>query len=190
MPEWIGALLKELGLPGAIIFVLMGVITIESEIIRRLIAHANKVYGFRLAERDTLNKALTDSAKVLADMLEATRDRNDITEELGDLIAKQTAAFELLRVTIANQYENIRQNNADASLAVGSMSESIRALAALVTDGKNAGVLQTSDVKSTVDRIVSDVKEFVRVANMSQIAEIRNIMGVEVTVVKRRGRTQ
>jgi hypothetical protein len=190
MPEWIGAILKDLGLAGAVIFVLMGVITIMSEVIRRLIAHANKVYGYRLTERDTLNKALTDSAKVLEDMLDATKDRNDITEEQTELIAKQSAAFELLKATILGQYDNIRSNNAVVAQSVTAMAEAIRVLTSMVTDNRNLVANQVTEVKQAIGNSTSEIREYIRVANQAQITEIRNVLGAEVTIVRRRNNSK
>jgi len=185
MPEWITHLLKEMGVPGGIIFVLMSVVGIESEIIRRLIAHASKVYGYRLTERDTLNKALTDTAKVLADMLEATKDRNDLTEDQAELIAKQSAAFELLKVTILAQYENIKDNNHVVAQSVSAMAEAIRSLSAMVVDNRNTTAHQVTELKAAVANATAEIREAVRVANQAQIVEIRTILGAEITVVRR-----
>jgi len=186
MPEWIVGLLKEMGIEGGIIFVLMGVVTIMAEVIRRLLQHASKVYSYRLTERDTLNKALTDTARVLADMLEATRDRNDLTEDQADLIAKQSQAFEVLKVTILGQYDNIRSNNTAVAQSVTAMAEAIRALTSLVNDNRGIAINQVTDVKQAVSAAVSEIKESIRIANQAQITEIRTILGVEVTLVRRR----
>lgn len=188
MPEWIHAILKDLGLAGAIIFVLMGVVAAMAEIIRRLLAHANKVYGYRLAERDTLNKALTDTAKVLGDMLEATKDRNDLTQDQAELIQKQSAAFELLKATILGQYDNIKENNHVVAQAVTAMAEAIRVLTSMVSDNRNIAANHVTEMKQAIAGSTAEMREAIRVANQSQIVEIRNILGL-VTVVGRRGKS-
>lgn len=189
MPEWISAILKELGLAGAIIFVLMGVVTGMAEIIRRLIAHANKVYGYRLAERDTLNKALTDTAKVLGDMLEATKDRNDLTQDQAELIQKQSQAFEVLKVTILGQYENIKDNNHVVAMAVTAMADAIRVLTSMVSDNRNVAANQLTELKQAISGSAAEIREYIRVANQAQITEIRTALGVDVTVIRRRPKT-
>lgn len=186
MPEWITALLKEMGIAGGIIFVLMTVVTIMAEVIRRLIQHANKVYSYRLAERDILNTALTNTAKVLADMLEALKDRNDLTEDQADLIAKQSQAFEVLKVTILGQYDNIKSNNTAVAQSVIAMAEAIRALTSLVNDNRNTVANQVTDMKHAISGGTAEIKEAIRVANQAQIVEIRNVLGAEVTLVRRR----
>jgi hypothetical protein len=186
MPEWITTLLKDMGVAGGIIFVLMTVVTIMSEVIRRLIQHASKVYGYRLTERDTLNKALTDTAKVLADMLEATKDRNDLTEDQADLIAKQSQAFEILKLTILGQYDNIKNNNTAVAQSVTAMAEAIRALTSLVNDNRHVVTNQVTEVKQAISGATAEIKEAIRVANQAQIVEIRNVLGADVTLVRRR----
>ena len=185
IPEWINAELKNLGLAGGVIFVLLGTITIMAEIIRRLVSHIAKVTGYRLTERDTLNKALTDTAKVLGDMLDATKDRNDLTEEQADLIAKQSVAFELLKVTVLAQYENIKDNNHVVAQSVSAMAEAIRVLNAMVIDNRNTTAHQVTELKTAISGATSEIREAVRVANQAQIIEIRTILGAEVTMVRR-----
>jgi len=187
MPAWIEKILENMGVAGAIIFVLLGTIAGLVAYVKSLQGKADKVYGYRLNERDTLNKALTDTAKVLGDMLKATEDRNDLTEEQAELINKQSQAFELLKITILAQYENIDRNNHAVALSVTAMAEAIRVLTSMVNDQRMIVANQVTEVKQAVAQSTADIREFIRVANQSQIVELRNIMGAEVTTVRRRG---
>ncbi|GAC1325883.1 MAG: hypothetical protein NVSMB28_21250 [Collimonas sp.] len=122
LPEWIFESLKNSGGAGAIIAVLMAVIVTLSEVIRRMYNTANEVYGYRLAERDVLNKALTDNSAVLAALNRAIEQRNNISDELTDAIKIQTLAFERLndRIDLQNKAVNdeiARNSNAQVTAA-------------------------------------------------------------------------
>jgi hypothetical protein len=149
-PAWVVDILKGMGLAGAIIFVLMGVIVVLGGVIRVMYLHANKVYGYRLAERDTLKDALANASHVLEAVLEATKDRNELTKELAKLIAEQSAAFELLKVTVMSEYASIREYNSVMTQAVATQAESLRQLTSLVTDHKNVGGVQVTDLKQSI----------------------------------------
>lgn len=142
--------LAGMGVPGAIIAVLLGAISVLGGVIRVMYLQANKVYGYRLAERDTLKDALANASQVVAEMLKATQDRNDLTQELGELIAKQSAAFELLKVTILAEYSIIRDNHTAITQAVTMQAQSLRELTSMVTDHRNLGGIQITDVKQAI----------------------------------------
>jgi hypothetical protein len=175
MPEWIIKILEGMGVPGAIIFVLMCVIGVLCGVIRVMYVQANKVYGYRLAERDSYKDALSNVSAVLADMLKATTDRNDLTQELGELIAKQSAAFELLKVTILAQYDNIKESNHAITQAVASQAHSLRELTSMVTDHRNVGPIQ-----------ITDLKQAITASTQTIIVALRDALG-QTTVIRRGG---
>jgi len=181
LPEWLHKILADLGLPGAIIFVLLLTVIGLVAYIKSMQAKADKVYGYRLTERDTLNTALTNTAKVLADMLEATEDRNDLTQEQAELIQKQAMAFELLKATILAQYDNIKEYNSAASQAVQAMAAAIRTLTEIVRENKHA-------LSSQIERVGNEIKEAVRAASKTQVDDVRGLLGAELTVVRRIGK--
>lgn len=150
MPDFVIRILESMGVAGAIIFVLMSVIGVLAGVIRVMYNHSNKVYGYRLAERDTLKDALANASNVLANVLKATEDRNDLTQELGDLIAKQSAAFELLKVTVLAEYTSIRENHTAITQAVTSQAQSLRELTSMVTDHRNLGNIQVTEIKQAI----------------------------------------
>jgi hypothetical protein len=186
VPEFIIKLLESMGAAGAIIFVLMTVISGLAEVIRRMYSRSNKVYGYRLAERDTLNKALSDTARVLGDMLKATEERNDLTQEQADLILKQSMAFEMLKVTILSQYENIRDNNQAVSQSVAAMADAIRVLTSMVADHRNLAGNQVSELKHAISACMNEVRKEFNDASRAHIIELRKILGSEVTTIRRR----
>lgn len=147
---FVGEQLKGMGVAGAIIIVLMGVITIMGGVIAIQWKHSNKVYGYRLAERDTLNAALNDSKNALSAMLSATKERNEITDELAEVIAKQAASFEQLSDRIRLHYERLVDDNSRLNMVVSAISESVRNMVALSTDTRN--------LITNVDKALGEVK--------------------------------
>jgi len=108
LPDWIVTILKSEGGYGAVIFGLCTVVILLGETIRRMYNQANKVYGFRLTERDTLTKALAENTAVIALMNKVTEQRNAVTEELAESIRSQMAAFQLLNARIELQHSALK----------------------------------------------------------------------------------
>lgn len=154
---FVGEQLKGQGLAGAIIIVLMGVITLMGSAIALMWRHSNKVYGYRLAERDTLNNALNESKNAIASMLSATKERNEITDELADVIAKQAAIFEQLSDRIRLHYERLVDDNSRLNMVVTSISEAMRQVVGITSDARNTSNSLTEMV-GRVEKSLSDVK--------------------------------
>lgn len=186
LPEWINKILEGMGLAGAIIFVLLMTVAGLVAYVKSMQGKADKVYGYRLAERDTLNKALTDAAQVLKDMLEATRDRNDLTEEQGELISKQIYAFELLKASVVGQYENIREHQMAAAQAVSAMADAIRQLSSMVADSRNNYGLMLGQIMNRLDGLENSVKSAVGAGAQSVMSDFRAQLGNDLTIIKRR----
>jgi hypothetical protein len=182
---FVGEQLKGLGLPGAIIIVLMAVVTVMGTAIGFMWKHSNKVYGYRLAERDVLNKALTDASAVLAGLLKASEERNDLTEELASLIEKQGAAFELLKVTVLAQYDTIKSNQAVAAQAVASLADAVRQLTSMVQENRNQYVAAIDGIRNGFIAAANDIRESNRSTLQSAIVEMRGLLG-SVTIIGRR----
>lgn len=169
--------LADMGLPGAIIAALLLTVGALCGVIRVMYVQANKVYGYRLAERDSYKDAMNNTAQVIAAMQEATKDRNDLTADLGELIKQQSGAFELLKVTILSEYDGIKTNNAHITQAVTSQAESLRQLTSLVTDHRNVGPIQ-----------IVDVKQAITAGTQAVITAINNALG-QSTIISRKPRT-
>jgi hypothetical protein len=189
IPEWIVKILQGEGLAGAIIFVLLMAIAGLVAYIKTLHTKADKVYGYRLAERDTLNKTLSDTASVLRDMLEVTEDRNDLTEEQARLIEKQSQAFELLKATILAQYDNIRDHNSASSQAITAMSDSIRTLSSIVVENRVIATGHVQNVQQTIDSLKNETVKAIRDSADSQIKEMRSLLGNVTRIEHRRKKT-
>jgi hypothetical protein len=178
---FVGEQLKGLGLPGAIIIVLMSIVAVMGTAIGLMWKHSNKVYGYRLAERDVLNKALTDASAVLAGLAKASDERNDLTEEQAELIEKQGQAFELLKVTILAQYETIKRNQDGAAQSVTSLADAVRGLTALYYESRSA----PEATKNALNAFGNEIRESNRLTLQGVVTELRNLLG-ESTIVRRR----
>jgi hypothetical protein len=82
-PEWVLLILKENGVAGAIVFVLCSVVVALAYVVRSMYNQANKVYGYRLTERDTLTKALNDATAAINAMKVSADERNEVTDEMA-----------------------------------------------------------------------------------------------------------
>lgn len=176
-PHWIDKLIEGMGVPGGIIFVLLLTVSGLIAYVKSLHTKADKVYGYRLQERDTLNKALTDTAKVLEDVLEQVEERNELTSEQAELIQKQSAAFELLKVTILAQYENIKDHNSASAGAVTAMAEAIRTLSAMVVENRAIAQTQVTSVNGALNDLKTELVKAVRDCTDNQIKEMRLSLG-------------
>jgi hypothetical protein len=168
-------MLESMGAAGAIISVLMSVIAALSTVIVTQWRHSNKVYGYRLAERDTLNKAMTEGTSALHSLLEVQSQRNELMDQQADLIAKQAIAVEMLRVLLLSQYEQIRDHQSGLNQAVTSIAESLRHLSSLIVDDRNAQRNHISEIKLVING-----------GNQALITELRQLVGGEVTLIHRR----
>jgi hypothetical protein len=190
LPGWIEKSLEGMGIAGGIIFVLLLTISGLIAYIRTLHTKADKVYGYRLAERDTLNKTLSDTAKVLEDVLEQVEERNALTEQQAELISKQAQAFELLKVTILSQYDNIRDHNTASSQAVAAMAEAIRTLSMMIIENRSIAQTHVTNVNVSLNNLQTELVKSVRDCSAEQIKEMRQLLGNVARAARRRKKKQ
>jgi len=137
--------LKELGPSGAFISLMSTAILGLSGAVALQWKHANKVYGYRLAERDTLKDALNGNTKALADMTRATEDRNRATEELAEAIDKLAQAFERMNDRLMMQHDVMKEQGKDQASAIkdqveviSSLADAMRVNTGMLTEVRNA----------------------------------------------------
>jgi hypothetical protein len=186
IPEWIVNILEKGGIWGAIVFVLLVSVAGLVAYVKSLQAKADKVYGYRLAERDTLNKTLSDSSKVLEGIIRANEDRNELMNEQADLILKQAHALELLKVSVVSQYENIKDHNTASAQAVASMADAIRSLSITVAENRNIAQQHVMNVQKSIDDMAKAVTSAVSLASQAHIVEMRTLLGHVTTVHRKR----
>jgi hypothetical protein len=185
-PEWAIKILAASGLAGVVIFLETLAIGALVAYIKSLQTKADKVYGFRLAERDTLNETLSNVANVLRDVLKATDERNDITAEQAELIVKQAQAFELLKITILAQYDNIHDYNKATAQAVASMAESIRTLSSMVLENRTIATAHVQAVQAVIQDLRNEMVKAVRDTADGTVKEMRSLLGNVTRIEHRR----
>lgn len=186
IPEWIVKILETGGVWGAIVFVLLSTVIAETLYIRSMQARADKVYGYRLAERDTLNKVLTDTAKVIEGIIKANEERNDLTEEQALLLREQAHAFELLKTTVLAQYDNIKDHNTAMALTIGAMAEAIRTLNSMLLENRTIATAHVLDVKGILAASEKAIKDAIASASQSQLVEMRSLLGGKTIIERKR----
>lgn len=195
IPEWITRILQGMGVEGAVIWTLSTLLLASLSANAAQWRHSMKVYGYRLSERDTLNKALTEASSVLSEMLKVTEERNEISNEHADLLGKQSHAFEILRITITSQFDTVKTNHTTSTdtartvaQTITAMSESIRTLNNMVMESRIVVTDQMNSIKSMIESSRQSILAEIGKANASNIVEMRHLMG-ESTIIQRRKMT-
>lgn len=189
LPEWAIKILIGLGFPGLFIFLETTAILGLVAYIRKLQGAADKTYGFRLAERDTLNTTLNNTAEVLRDVLKAMEERNEITEEQADLIAKQAHAFELMKVALLGQYENIHEFHKATALTVAALAESLRVVSSMVLENRTIAKEHVLNVVAEIQNMKNELVKVVRDTSDANTKEMRSLLGNVTRVEVRRKKT-
>ncbi len=137
MSDLVTDALKGMGPAGAFISLQLTAITGLVAAVVLQWKQANKVYGYRLAERDLLNKALTDNTTAINAMTRTAEERNKATHELAEAIDRMASAFERLNDRLGMQHENVKEQLKDSVEAIKSMAEAVRVNTGMVTDIRN-----------------------------------------------------
>jgi hypothetical protein len=137
MPDFVNEALKGMGPAGAAISVLLTFIAGLATAVVVQWRHANKVYGYRLAERDTLNKALTDGTAALKSMTRATDERNKVTEELAAAINAHASAGAHLRDMQQMQHVILKDEIQRQGMVISAGAEATRVNSGILTDIRN-----------------------------------------------------
>lgn len=145
--------LASMGVPGAIIFVLLCVIGVLVTANVFQWRHSNKVYGYRLQERDVLRTALEDSKRTLQEVLAGMRERNEITEELVSVVRDHTTDYKSLKDKIEYHYETMKQDKTRAEQIINVMSEAIRTLTSTVASMHTDMMVATAEVKGVLNNL-------------------------------------
>jgi hypothetical protein len=171
LPEWAAKILADMGFAGVVIFVQFTAIAGLVAYVKSMQGKADKVYGYRLSERDTLNKVLTDTAHVIEGIVKANEERNDLTEEQAGLI---------------REYENIKDHNGSMGQIIAAMAEAIRVLNSMLLENRTIAQGHVLDVKSLLGALETNVKQAVSNASQAQMTEMRSILGGKTIVERRR----
>lgn len=128
--------LRGMGTEGAIITTLMGVITVLSGVIFAMYSRANKIYGYRLKERDILTTALNSSTSAAKEHTRSMENRSAAITALADAVKDQSASFEHLRDRVMMQYEFLSKEFDRHTQVIEAMAEANRAISAMIAENK------------------------------------------------------
>lgn len=127
--ELVSSQLKNAGIYGAIISVLLVTIMGLIAYIRSQNKTAAKIYGYRLQERDAYNTALSDSRAAILAQVEASNERNKLTEELIRVISTSNAQADTLNALLKLQFEFLKDDHGRLNQTVGAMNQVISSMA-------------------------------------------------------------
>lgn len=119
LPDFVRETLRGMGEAGAAITVLLMAVMALTGAVVAMWRQSNKVMKYRLAERDTLNKALIESTIAVLAASKATVQSTESVEELEEGISKLTASLE--RLTERNVHDTTTQN-----MVISSLAEAVR----------------------------------------------------------------
>lgn len=130
MPDWTIVILQSYGLAGVVIAALSAAVYLQYK-------NAFEVNNNRLSERDVLIKALESNTTAIRENAKATDNRNAITQELSDAIAKQATAFDLFLQKAQFQQDGLKENIKDQKAVIEALAESNRINSGILTDVRN-----------------------------------------------------
>lgn len=124
--ELVGGEIRNAGIYGAIISVLLSVILGLIAYVRTLHKNAIAVNVSRLAERDTMRDALNKSSAAILSQVEVSAERNRMTEELIRVINTSNAQANTLNALLKMQFEFIKDDHARLGQVVTMMSDNVK----------------------------------------------------------------
>jgi molecular chaperone GrpE (heat shock protein) len=129
--------LSGMGPAGAAIAVLMGTIGALATAVVWLFRANGRLHVERRAESGALIKVIESNNSALNKNSAATEERNKITAELADAIAKLAAAFELVTQRVDFHHEDNKEKLKDLIQSFTSVADAIRGNTAVVSDVRN-----------------------------------------------------
>nr|DAH82758.1 MAG TPA: ATP synthase [Caudoviricetes sp.] len=132
MPDWIIATLKGMGVPGAIIFVLLNTIAVMGIVIKVLWKKYTDLNDERRIERAAFLEAMAKKSASDLELARSHEERNDIEAELGEAFKAQAGAFDRVNDRVELFHEDNRDKLKDIRIVVESLAEGFRTLASAV----------------------------------------------------------
>lgn len=149
--ELVGSQIKDAGLYGAIISVLLATIMGLLAYIRSLHRTAAKIYAYRLTERDSLRDALHESRAAILSQAESSNERNRLMEELTRTIQTSNAQMDTLNALLKLQFEFLKDDYGRLNQVIGAMADGIRTLSS--TSQSIQSGIQT--IQDRTERLIS-----------------------------------
>lgn len=141
MSEFVTGQIKELGVAGAIISVLLT--TVIPALVTAVIVlwkQNNGMNKARIAERDVFAKLFEANTTALNKNAEATIQRNAVTEKLADAIETFAVDFRMTNERVNLYHTDNKEKLKEVVSTVGSMADAVRVNTGMVTDVRNGNL--------------------------------------------------
>lgn len=144
-----------------IIGTLMTVITAETACIVWMQKRADKIYGYRLAERDTANAALNAAAAAQQAQAAATRERNQLQEELTETINALTNSIAIFIEKQTIHHTHLVSDQSRVSQVIEAIAAAMREAAMQSTGVKDKVDVLLAQLPGMSNEIKAHIKELV-----------------------------
>jgi hypothetical protein len=104
LPDFVLETLKHMGGAGAVILVLLGAISGLITAIVYMYRRDNRIYGYRLTERDTIANLANAGNVAIASSAKAMEENNELTEELADATSALATKLDYLTNRLEMQH--------------------------------------------------------------------------------------
>jgi hypothetical protein len=138
--EVVTSALRELGLAGAAIYVLLTTVGALCGVIVFLFRQNNKLNAERRAESAIMIKLIESNNSALGRFASSTDERNRVTQDLADAIAAQAAAFEMVNQRVGFYHEANTEKLKDMRDVVAAGAEAMRVNSGIVIEVRNGHV--------------------------------------------------
>lgn len=139
MNDFVAQTLSGMGVAGAVISVLMVVVTTLAGVIVYLFKQNTKLHIERRAESAAVIKLIESNNTALTEVARSTDERNRVTQELAEAIKAQAQAFEMVNQRIEFYHDGNIEKLKDLAVAFASHADAVRVNTGMVTETRNAG---------------------------------------------------
>lgn len=144
--DWVNEILKNNGLAGAFIFVLLAAIAALAKVIKSKDSDLKELHAERAREREQLVRLAEGANTTGMVTANATERRNEIMAELGKALSGQANAVERYEDRVQSQAKMLEEKFSDFRHVVDAFGESNRVNSGLIAEVRNALLTLTTAV--------------------------------------------
>lgn len=144
--DWVNEILKNNGLAGAFIFVLLAAIAALAKVIKSKDSDLKELHAERAREREQLVRLAEGANTTGMVTANATERRNEIMAELGKALSGQANAVERHEDRVQSQAKMLEEKFSDFRHVVDAFGESNRVNSGLIAEVRNALLTLTTAV--------------------------------------------
>lgn len=144
--DWVNEILKNNGLAGAFIFVLLAAIAALAKVIKSKDRDLKELHAERAREREQLVRLAEGANTTGMVTANATERRNEIMAELGKALSGQANAVERYEDRVQSQAKMLEEKFSDFRHVVDAFGESNRVNSGLIAEVRNALLTLTTAV--------------------------------------------